>query len=101
MFDPLFALIFLLAIAVPIAAVVFWAARKHPRMGSAAWMAFAMPVAGLIGFFGGMRLNYALDPVRFLDEPPLTRFGIPLVSGIVLAGFLGWLVWYMSLKKRG
>lgn len=100
MFNPSFALFFLLVITVPLAVVVFLAVRKHLRMGSAVWVAFVMPMAGLVGFFGGMKLNYALAPAHFVDETPLTRLGISLVSGVVLSGFLGWLSWRGSSKKR-
>lgn len=99
MFDPLFAPIFLLAIAVPIGVIVFWAARRYLRLSSALWMTFAVPIASIAGFYLCMISNRALDPVHFLDEPPMARLGISLVSGLVTAGLCGCLVWYLSKKS--
>ena len=100
MFDPLFALAALLVITALMTVIVFWATRNRLHFRSGVCLAFVVSVAGLIGFWGGMKLNYALSPASFLEETPLMRFGISFVSGIVLSGVLGWLTWRGVSKKR-
>ena len=93
MFDPLFSVAFLGAIFVPIAAIVFLAVRNRLPLRSALLMAFVVPFAGLIGFFGSAAILINFTTLFWIETPPMIRVGICFVGAMLLACLMGWLVW--------
>jgi len=98
MFDPLFTILFLLAVAVPIAAAVYWIFRKYLTFGSAMWMAFVVPFSGLVGFFMcAVATNTAT--LFWLEMPPLLRVAMCFTAGCLLAFLMGWVHWKTACRK--
>jgi hypothetical protein len=99
MFDPIFALSFFAAIAIPLAVATFLLSRKFLPAASARLMAFVLPIIALMGFFGTAAVQANLNPY-FFDETPLTRLAISFAGSVLLAGLVGWLIWHLSRLRR-
>jgi len=99
MFDPIFALSFLAAVAIPLALATFLVARKFLPAAPARLMALVLPIVALVGFFGTTAAQANLNP-SFFDETPLTRLAISFAGSVLSGGLVGWLIWGLSRLNR-
>jgi hypothetical protein len=84
-------------VAMPIAAIVFLAAKIFLPFRSAALMALVAPAAGAVGCGIGAMLQIPFYPSNLTSGGMVLSFlGISLATGFAAAGLSVWMIWKMS-----
>jgi hypothetical protein len=95
--SPLFSLALVVVVAIPIAAIVFLAAKTFVPVRHAALMAFAAPVAGVVGCAIGAISQIPFYPSNLTSGGMVLSFlGITLAMGAMGAGLAIWAIWKMT-----